>query len=182
MNLEDILDKIQTDESMAAGTTSSAGMVARSDSFGTEVKRKKKKQILRTVYPEMLLLFHERRALIDLDKTIHKYSKDYQDGTIYDDPFDGAKEAIDWLKDQGYEIVIFTTRASPGNAAELGGDEKEQIAKVEDWLKHHNIYFDRITSDKLNADFYIDDKAIPIHNGNWDAVLKVIKRRMKYNS
>jgi len=124
MNLEDILDKLQTDESMGAAATTSSGMAFGMDSFGTGVKKKKKKQVLRTIYPEMLLLFHERRALIDLDKTIHKYSKDYQDGTIYDDPFDGAKEAIDWLKDQGYEIVIFTTRASPGNAAELGGDEK----------------------------------------------------------
>lgn len=180
MNLEPILDKIQTDESMAAATTSS-GNAFGMDSF-PEIKKKKKKSVLRTVYPEMLVLFHEKRALIDLDKTIHKYSKGYADGTIYDDPFDRAKEVIDWLKKNGYEIVIFTTRASPSNAAEMGGDEKEQIAKVQSWLKHHNIYFDSITADKISADFYIDDKAIPIHNGNWDAVLKVIKRRMKYDS
>jgi len=175
MNLEPILDKIQTDESTASGNVFSM------DSF-PDTKKKKKKSILRTLYPEMLLLFNEKRALIDLDKTIHKYSKGYADGTIYDNPFDGAKDVIDWLKRNGYEIVIFTTRASAGNAAEMGGDQNKEIAKVQAWLKHHDIYFDRITSDKLNADFYIDDKAIPIHNGNWDAVLKVIKRRMKYDS
>ena len=130
----------------------------------------------------MLLLFHEKRAMIDLDKTIHKYSKGHEDGTIYDEPFKGARDAINWLKDNGYEIVIFSTRASPENASEMGGDQKREIGKIEAWLKHHDIYFDRVTADKIAADFYIDDKAIPIHNGNWDAVLKVIKKRMKYDS
>ena len=130
----------------------------------------------------MLLLFQEKRAMIDLDKTIHKYSKGHEDGTIYDEPFEGARDAINWLKDNGYEIVIFSTRASQGNASEMGGDQKREIGKIEAWLKHHDIYFDRVTADKIAADFYIDDKAIPIHNGNWDAVLKVIKKRMKYDS
>ena len=116
--------------------------------------------------------------MIDLDKTIHKYSKGYGDGTIYDEPFKDARKAINWLKDQGYEIVIFSTRASPSNAEEMGGDYKKEIGNIESWLKNHDIYFDRVTADKIAADFYIDDKAIPIHNGNWDAVLKVVKKRM----
>jgi hypothetical protein len=151
------------------------------DSFPSS-KKKKKKNVLKTIYPEMLVFFQEKRAMIDLDQTIHKYSKGYQNGDIYDEPFDGARDSIKWLKDNGYEIVIFTTRASPENATEMGGDEKKEIAKVQSWLKMHDIYFDRVTADKLSADFYIDDKAIPIHNGNWDAVLKVIKKRIKYNS
>jgi hypothetical protein len=44
----------------------------------------------------------------------------------------------------------------------------------------NNIYFDRITSEKLAADFYIDDKAINIENGDWYTVLNVIKKRIKY--
>ncbi len=177
MNISDIL---QQDESMAAATTSS-GHAFGMDSL-PNIKKKKKKSILRTIYPEMLMSFTEKRAMIDLDQTIHKYSKGWQSGNIYDDPFDGARDAINWLKNNGYEIVIFTTRASPGNAVEMGDDEKKQIAKVQAWLKHHDIYFDKVTADKLGADFYIDDKAIPIYNGNWDAVLKVIKKRMKYST
>jgi hypothetical protein len=180
MNLEDILDMLQADESVSSSTTS-AGNAFGMDSF-PEVPKKKKKNILRTVYPEMVVFFEQKRAMIDLDGTIHKYSKGYADGTIYDDPFDGAKDAINWLKKQGYEIVIFTTRASQDNASEMGGDHKKEIANIEAWLKHHNIYFDKVTSDKLGADFYIDDKAIPIHHGNWDAVLNVIKKKIKYNS
>lgn len=122
-----------------------------------------------------------KRVMIDLDGTIHKYSKGYADGTIYDDPFDGAREVINWLKDKGYEIVIFTTRASKRNAEELGGNEEEQIENIINWLIKNNIYFDYVTAEKLAADFYIDDKAIPIENGNWDAVFTVIKKKAEYS-
>lgn len=151
------------------------------DSFPGNEKAKKR-QIIRTVYPESKDESIPKRAMIDLDLTIHKYSKGYQDGEIYDDAFTGAKQVIDWLKQKGYEIVIFTTRASEENAKELGGDHEEQIQKVGQWLKKQDIYFDRITGEKLAADFYIDDKAIHIPNGNWDTVLNVIKKRVKYKA
>lgn len=152
------------------------------DSFPTTPrrKRKKKKHIIRTVYPESKQEQMPKRAMVDLDGTIHRYSKGYRDGTIYDSAFDGAKEVIDWLKDKGYEIVIFTTRASKGNADEQGGDHNDQIKKVSKWLKDKDIYFDKITADKLAADFYIDDKAIHIPDGDWKTVLNVIKKRVKY--
>lgn len=150
------------------------------DSFPEVPERKKKRQIIRSIHPENKLENIPRRAMIDLDGTIHKYSKGYDDGTIYDDPFAGAKKIIEWLKRLGYEIVIFTTRASQRNAIEQGGDHKKEIQKVGKWLDKHGIHFDRITAEKLAADFYIDDKAIHIQDGNWAAVLKVIKKRINY--
>jgi len=167
MNLEDYLNKIQQDESI----------------FPMDSYHKKKKPFKGSYYPESALVFVEqRRAMIDLDGTIHKYSKGFQDGDIYDDPFKGAKEVIEWLKKNGFEIVIFTTRASKGNAEEMGDDADKQIRNVENWLKDNNIYFDRVTADKLAADFYIDDKAIEIKNGDWGAVKNVIKKRIKYKA
>jgi len=147
------------------------------DSFPTT---RKKKKIIRTIYPENKDENMPKRAMIDFDGTIHKFSKGYQAGTIYDDAFDGAKEVIDWLKGNGFEIVIFTSRASGEDANKLGGNIKDQITKVGLWLNKHDIYFDKITAEKLPADFYIDDKAIHISSGNWDTVLKVIKKRIKY--
>lgn len=168
--IDKILEKIKDTESVGGFAI---------DSFPNS-RRKKKRQIIRTVYPESKDESLPKRAMIDLDKTIHKYSKGYKDGTVYDDAFDGAKEVINWLKEKGYEIVIFTTRASKQNADELGGDHKEQIKKVAKWLKDNDIYFDQITAEKLAANFYIDDKAISIHNGDWKTVLNVIKKRIKY--
>lgn len=151
------------------------------DSF-PKVPGKEKRQLIRTVYPENKNEPLPKRAMIDLDGTIHKYSKGYVNGEIYDDAFNGAKEVIDWLKRNGYEIVIFTTRASKSNADELGGNHNDQIRKIGLWLNKQGIQFDKITAEKLAADFYIDDKAIPISNGKWDTVLDVIKRRIKYKA
>jgi len=168
--IDKILEKVEDSESVGSFAI---------DSF-PKTRRKKKRQIIRTVYPENKNEQLPKRAMIDLDGTIHKYSKGYKNGTIYDDAFDGAKEVIDWLRGNGYEIVIFTTRVSKQNADELGGNHEDQIKKVSEWLKDKGIYFDRITAEKLAAEFYIDDKAISIHNGDWKTVLKVIKKRTKY--
>lgn len=144
-----------------------------------------KRTMLRTLYPRTDENLDEeaeykKRVMIDLDGTIHKYSQGYSDGTIYDRPFEGAKRVIDYLKNLGYEIVIFTTRASEENAKQFNYNLDEEIGKIKDWLIKYNIYFDRITAEKLAADFYIDDKAINIPNGDWDTVLYVIKKRLEY--
>jgi hypothetical protein len=168
MNLEKYLHKIQSREAV--------------DNFAIDSfpPTKKKKKVIRVAYPnENWIIIEQRRAMIDFDGTIHKYSKGYANGQIYDDPFKGAKQVINWLKDQGYEIVIFTTRASKENAKETGGNHEKEITNVENWLLNNGIYFDRVTSDKVAADFYVDDKAIVIKNGNWDAVMRTIKRKDK---
>ena len=191
MKIEKYLEQIQSAEEMdgaAAGATSAAaGIGARYDAFpGSDrhvKKRKRKKQILRVAYPNEAAVKTSRvmRAMIDLDRTIHKYSKSWQDGSLYDDPVPGAKQVIDWLKSKGYEIVIFTTRASAENAKDHGQDVTDQIQGVENWLSNNKIYYDRVTAEKLNADFYIDDKAIHIKDGNWLEVLKEIKFRISHN-
>jgi len=191
MNLEKYLEQIQGTEEMS-GASAAAGIGATYDAFpgssrypkvGDRVKKKKKKQVLRVAYPNEAVVKSTQvmRAMIDLDRTIHKYSKSWQDGSVYDDPVPGAKQVIDWLKSKGYEIVIFTTRASAENAKEHGQDVNEQIQGVENWLSNNDIPYDRVTAEKLNADFYIDDKAIHIKDGNWLEVLKEIKSRISHN-
>ena len=84
------------------------------------------------------------------------------------------------MKNQGFMIVIFTSRASEENSKELDYDLDKQISMIEDWLNKNNIPFDMITGDKLSADFYIDDRAINIQNGDWKVVMNVLKKRIKY--
>jgi hypothetical protein len=122
---------------------------------------------------------HPKRVLIDLDRTIHPYKRGWDEGKLEDPPFPEAKFAIDKLKSSGYEIVIFSTRASQENANTFKYNLEDEIKNIESYLKNNDIYFDRITGDKIAADFYIDDKAVHIKNGNWKDVLSQINKREK---
>jgi len=105
------------------------------------------------------------RIMIDLDGVIHRYSKGFHNGTLYDGVMPGAKEFIDSMKDM-YEIVIFTARISksPNRFA-----PRTKVKEVKEWLDKHDIYYDDITSDKLPAIAYIDDRAIEFR-GDWNYV------------
>jgi hypothetical protein len=116
----------------------------------------------------------KKRVMIDLDGTIHKYSQGWKDGSIYDDAFDGAKESIENLRDKGYQIVIHTARLYNDPSEKDGGYKtKDEVAE---WLDKNDIYYDDITHEKMPAEFYIDDKAIQIKNGNWDEVMKQVEK------
>jgi hypothetical protein len=122
---------------------------------------------------------HFHRVMIDFDKTIYSAKSGWNDGKLNDDPFDGSKESIDFLKDKGYEIVIFTTRASQENAKTHAYNLEDEIQNLKNYLTNNGIYFDRITGEKLAADFYIDDKVIHIKDGNWKDVISQFKKREK---
>lgn len=109
-----------------------------------------------------------KRLMIDFDGVIHSYHKGYLDGEIYGYVIDDAKEVIDELKND-FEIVIFTSRLSNENS-----NNQSEKRKIEDWLKENKIHYDYITSDKLAAEYYIDDKAITFNN-NWSDILNKIK-------
>ena len=107
---------------------------------------------------------------IDFDGVIHKNSKGFYDGTVYDEPIEGAIEAIKELS-QKYEIVIFTAKAKPDRPLVNGKTGSELIW---DWLKKHNIqqYIKKVTSEKPRAVFYIDDKGIKFES--WDKTLNLL--------
>lgn len=119
------------------------------------------------------------RIMIDFDKTIYSAKSGWNDGALEDDPFPDAKKSIEYLKNKGYEIIIFTTRASIENAEQNGQNLEDNIQTVKNYLINNGIYFDRITGDKIAADFYIDDKVVLIKNGNWNDVISQIKKREK---
>jgi len=113
-------------------------------------------------------IVEKKKLLVDFDGTLHKYSKGWFDGTIYDGPIDGAAQAINKLKDN-YEIIIFSTRAS----CKENTDCLQQIKHMKQWLDRYGIYYDDITSEKIGAFRIIDDLAIPF-KGSWDDVLQEI--------
>lgn len=110
------------------------------------------------------------RVMVDFDGTIHKYSKGWFDGTIYDIPTEGAEEFMIELKEHNYEIMIFTTRIETDDEYK----KEEQTKNIEEWMNKYNIPFDGITSKKLPAIAYVDDRGINF-NGDWDSCLEKIE-------
>jgi len=99
---------------------------------------------------------------VDFDGVIHKYSRGWQEGEIYDDPVEGALEKLLRLYLDGFAISISTART-----------ELEPVRAW--WNKWYNIKFPNsemfpveITNMKPIAVAYVDDRAVKFTN--WDDV------------
>ena len=93
----------------------------------------------------------KKRICFDFDGVIHSYISGWKGANIIPDPpVEGIKKVIDDLISKNYEIVIFTTRARI----------IEGYNAVQEYLNKYDIEFDMITSDKIPAFVYIDDRAI----------------------
>lgn len=110
---------------------------------------------------------------IDFDGVIHKNSKGYHDGTVYDDPIDGVEDALKTLSDK-YKLVCFTAKAKPNRPFVNGKTGKEL---VKDWLVKYDLdkYISDITSEKPRAVIYIDDKSVRFND--WSSCLVELKEQ-----
>ena len=113
---------------------------------------------------------HEKNTqqlAIDFDGVIHKSSKSFYDGTIYDDPVDGVEEALKRLS-KDYTLIIYTCKANPDRPLI---NDKTGTELIWEWLEKHNFakYISKITSEKPRAIVYIDDKGIRFHD--WEECL-----------
>ena len=107
---------------------------------------------------------------VDFDGVIHKNSKGYYDGTIYDEPIDGSRDALKKLSEK-YDVVIFTAKAKPDRGLVNG---KTGTELVWEWLKEHKMekFVTKVTAEKPRAVAYIDDKGIRFNN--WKQTLEVL--------
>jgi histidinol phosphatase-like enzyme len=99
-----------------------------------------------------------KNIAVDFDGVIHKNSKGYYDGTIYDEPIDGARESLKRLSEK-YDVVIFTAKAKPDRGL-VNGKTGTQL--VWEWLKEHDMdkFVTKVTAEKPRAVKYIDDKGV----------------------
>ena len=116
-----------------------------------------RKSIRKHSYPDELT-----NIAIDFDGVIHKSSLGYFDGTIYGEPIEGAKDALEELSAR-YTIVIHTCKARKDRGLVNG---KTGIELVWEWLHEHDMaqFISKVTSDKPRAVAYIDDKSIRFKN------------------
>lgn len=107
---------------------------------------------------------------IDFDGVIHKNSKGFYDGTVYDDPVEGTREALKFLSEK-YDLVVFTCKAKPSRPLVNGKTGKRLIIE---WLHKHDLigYITDVTHEKPRALFYIDDKGIKFES--WKQVMEEI--------
>lgn len=101
---------------------------------------------------------------IDFDGVLHRYSKGWQGGEIYDTAVEGAQEALKKLSDRGYQIVIYTTRA----------ETSEDVDEIREWLRKEGFSYRgdyEITNKKPPAIAYIDDRAVRFTN--WTDMTKM---------
>ena len=121
-------------------------------------------------FKESVLKEDNNTIAIDFDGVIHKNSKGFHDGTIYDEPIKGVKKGLEYLS-KSYKLVIYTCKANPDRPLV---DGKTGSRLIYEWLVKHNLdsYIYNIVYEKPNAKYYIDDKAIRFIN--WEMVMGVI--------
>lgn len=113
------------------------------------------------------------KIAIDFDGVIHAYSKGWADGSIYDGPVPGVKEAMEQLKKEGHYLYIFSTRTNPVFKKKEGAADQKKM--MEEWMTTYEIPFDKVwTFGKPMADIFIDDRAIGFR-GDWDQTLSEVK-------
>ena len=109
--------------------------------------------------------------VVDFDGTIceHKFPD-------IGEPMPGVKEALDTLKNAGFQVIIHSCRTASYWKNILPGN---QIKLVEGFMKYHKLPYDSIwTPDKPIAAAYIDDKAIRFNN-NWKDIVDNIQSNIK---
>ena len=116
----------------------------------------------------------EVNVAIDFDGVIHKCSKGYHDGTIYDNPVDGVAAALEQITSSGYNIIVFTCKARADRGLVNG---KTGTELVWEWLRENNLdkYVNKVTAEKPRACVYIDDKSVKFEE--WGGCLEQLKKK-----
>jgi hypothetical protein len=107
---------------------------------------------------------------VDFDGVIHANSKGFYDGTVYDDPIPGSRDALISLSKK-YKIIVFSAKARKDRML-IGG--KTGVELIWEWLKKYDMdqYVEDVTAEKPRAVYYIDDKAIRFVD--WNSALKEV--------
>lgn len=109
---------------------------------------------------------------IDFDGVIHKCSKGYYDGTVYDDPIDGSLESLKTIKEMGFNIIIYSCKSRSDRPSVNGKNGTEMIWE---WLEKHNVkhMVTDVVSEKPRAICFIDDKGYRFEN--WKDTMKFLE-------
>lgn len=104
---------------------------------------------------------------IDFDGVLHGYSKGWQGGVMYDKPVEGAADALAHFIDQGFEVVIYSTRCHSRTVD--GVFQPNEVNAMREYLSKHSIPFTRIQTEpgKPLCKLFVDDNAFRFE-GTWN--------------
>lgn len=122
-------------------------------------------------------------VVVDLDGVMHLYSKGWHDGTIYDEPVEGAFEAIGELLHRHNKAVVIMSTRDPQQTCDWLNEMLVERYPEQGWFcsvlpdgtKFWNGGEDNtevmVTNRKIPAETYIDDRALRFE-GNWEETVK----------
>jgi len=105
----------------------------------------------------------KKTIAFDFDGVVHKYSKGWQDGKIYDEPVEGALEGLVELYNKGYKIAIFTTREDTSSVGRWIWKYYKKLFQDQEMIEFE------VTNKKPIAIAYVDDRGIRFTN--WKDIL-----------
>ena len=111
----------------------------------------------------------KKTIAIDFDGVIHKYSKGWFDGTIYDDPIDGVVEAIKALQ-RKYYVYVLTSRSVVDVVKWMNQKLPFETVAIPDDILFWNEDKIGVSNRKLPAMIYIDDRGVRFYS--WLQVLE----------
>lgn len=114
----------------------------------------------------------KKTVVFDFDGVIHSYTSGWQGAaTVTDSVVPGIQSAINSLRQEGYEVVVVSTRcATP-----------EGMGAVRRYLRDNHIVVDEVMKEKPPAICYVDDRAI-CFDGNAETLVEKIKAFKPWNS
>ena len=120
-----------------------------------------------------------KRLIVDLDNTIcHAEKGDYKNAI----PHPELIQQLKTYKEQGFEIVISTSRNMRTYEGNIGKITVNTLPIILDWLKKHDVPHDEIYLGKpwcgLDG-FYIDDRSVRPREFNtmtYEEIIPMIKR------
>lgn len=109
--------------------------------------------------------------MVDFDGTIGSFAWP----ALPASPYGEVVKALVTLKERGFTIWIFTTRAWPG-WKKIHGVKfyREQLADLRAFLGRWGIPYDGITHEKLPCMFMIDDRALNPTMHSWGRILEIV--------
>lgn len=120
-----------------------------------------------------------KTIVFDFDGVIHKYSKGWQDGAIYDEIDINVLNYIKDLMSNGYAVAIVSTRSSLDIVRKLNGlVDGLYFEREKDINFFNSTEYVAVTNNKVAANIYIDDRGYRYNYGDLKELKDFIKKEL----